>query len=367
MSKIVIDARESGTSTGRYVDKLIEHLHTLKPKHKIVLLAKSERLQFLTKLAPGFTVLEAPFKEFTFEEQLGFLKQLKGLKADLVHFPAAQQPVWYRGRVVTTIQDLTTVRFRNPAKNWLVFTVKQQVYKWVNRRVAHKSVALITPTQFVKDDIARFAHIDPQKITVTHEAVELFDEPAAPIPGFEGKRFIMFNGRPLPHKNLRRLIEAFAILAPNYPDLYLMIAGKKNASHESYMALISKLKLGERVVLTDWITDGQLKWAMQHTMSYVWASLSEGFGLPPLEAMYYGAPVVSSNASCMPEVLGNAAYYFNPLDVHDMAAKISEVIDDPVLRADLIDKGKAQVATYSWKRMAKQTLAVYEAVLRKSN
>jgi glycosyltransferase involved in cell wall biosynthesis len=81
--------------------------------------------------------------------------------------------------------------------------------------------------------------------------------------------------------------------------------------------------------------------------------------------MVHGAPVVSSNATCLPEVHGNAAYYFNPLDVTDMAAKIGEVVDDPVLRADLSDKGKAQAAKYSWKRMAEQTLAVYETVLNK--
>jgi glycosyltransferase involved in cell wall biosynthesis len=102
---------------------------------------------------------------------------------------------------------------------------------------------------------------------------------------------------------------------------------------------------------------------MENTQAYIWASLSEGFGLPPLEAMHYGAPVVSSDATCMPEVLGNAAHYFNPTDVNDMSEKIIDVLSSPKLRQSLIEKGKNQVKKYSWKRMAEQTLEVYKQVL----
>lgn len=361
--RIVIDARESGESTGRYVDELIRYLHVVQPKHEVVILTRAKRVEFMKRIAPSFTVIETEFKEFTFAEQLGFRKQIQNLKADLVHFPAAQQPAWYRGETVTTIQDLTTVYFRNPTKNWFIFTVKRWVYKWLIKRVVKKSSAVIAISQYVKDDVVRFTGADPTKITVTYEAADEFEDAPEPVPGFEGKRYIMFNGRSLPHKNHRRIIEAFAKLAPKYPDLYLMLAGKKNASHDTFLALARQFGVGERVILTDWITDGQLKWAMQHTQAYIWASLSEGFGLPPLEAMLYGAPVVSSNASCMPEILGEAAHYFNPLDIEDMAAKISEVLDNQRLRQKLITKGKAQTKKYSWQRMAEQTLAVYKQVL----
>ena len=94
--KIAIDARESGTSTGRYMDKLIEYLHRLQPEHEIIVLTKPHRLDYMRQIAPSFTTLESPYKEFTFAEQLGFLKQLKGLRADLVHFTMTQQPVLYR-------------------------------------------------------------------------------------------------------------------------------------------------------------------------------------------------------------------------------------------------------------------------------
>src|SRR6185312_12046780 len=100
--RIVIDARESGTSTGRYVDKLVEYLYKLKPSHEIIVITKKGRVQFLRTLAPGFKVVESKYKEFGFGEQLGLLGQLKKLKPDLVHFGMTQQPIMYRGKKITT-------------------------------------------------------------------------------------------------------------------------------------------------------------------------------------------------------------------------------------------------------------------------
>jgi glycosyltransferase involved in cell wall biosynthesis len=113
------------------------------------------------------------------------------------------------------------------------------------------------------------------------------------------------------------------------------------------------------------VSEGELRWLYEHCAAYVFPSLSEGFGLPGLEAMVHGAPVVSSNATCLPEVYGDAAHYFDPLNVDDIARKITEVLDNQALRNNLIARGHAQAATYSWRRMAEQTLAVYEACLAK--
>jgi len=361
--KIVIDARGLRTSSGRYVERLVHYLQMIDDEHDYVILLTPEDMDGWQPTNPRFTKVACPHKDFTFDEQLGFRKQLDALQADLVHFVMAQQPVLYQGKVVTTLQDLTTMRFRNPTKNPVVFTIKQQVYKWVVKRVAKKSQAIITPSQFVKNDVVAFTGIDPAKVTVTLEAVDDFDEAPAPIAGFANKQFIMFNGRPTPHKNLRRLLEAFSVLHTQHPDLYLMLAGKKDASHTSYTALAQKLGVGEYVILTDWITDGQLKWAMQHTKAYIYPSLSEGFGLPPLEAMLNGAPVIASNATCLPEVLGDAAHYFDPYDIQAMAQAIDEVLSDQALRQRLIAAGKQQITKYSWRRMAEQTLAVYNQVL----
>ena len=361
--KIIIDVRESGTSTGRYGDNLIKYLHELKPDHEIVLLAKAHRQAFLHEIAPSFRIELTPFKEFSFGEQLGFKKQIEQQHADLVHFLMVQQPVWYRGKVVTTMQDLTTIRFRNPSKNAIVFWAKQQVYKWVNKRVAHKSAAIITPTQFVKDDVVDYTHVNPNKITVTLEAADPIADEPQPLPSMEGKRFIMYTGRPTPHKNLGRLIEAFAIMQQTRPDLYLVLVGKKDANYQRHEAKV-KAKGIPNIIFTDFIPDAQLRWLYEHALAYAFPSLSEGFSLTGLEAQMHGAPVVSSDATCMPEVYGDSVAYFNPLDVNDMVKKIGEVIDDPLIREDLAKKGKQNAAKYSWKRMAEQTLAVYDSMFK---
>jgi len=366
VSHIVIDARESGTGSGRYVDKMVEYLHKLQPEHKVTLLAKPHRLDYLKQTAPNFTVIETPYKEFTFGEQLGLKRQIESLKPDLVHFPFVQQPIWYRGRVVTTMQDLTTVRFRNPLKNPIVFWAKQQVYKWVNKRAAKKSVHIITISNFVKEDIEHYTHIPPEKITVTYEAADLIPDPAEPMPSLEGKRFLMYVGRPLPHKNLDRLVQAFELLQKDQPDLWLALAGKKDELYER-IAGRAEARGVKNIVFTGFISEGQLRWMYEHCAAYTFPSLSEGFGLPALEALAHGAPLVSTNATCSPEIYGDAAVYFNPLDIRDMTTKIATVLADPILREELVEKGKAQAAKYSWQRMAEQTLEVYNQALVKGN
>ena len=362
MSRVVIDARESGTSTGRYIDKLVEYMHKLRPEHEIIILAKKHRLGFFNTIAPSFRVTKTAFEEFTFSEQIGFKKQIESLNPDLVHFGMVQQPVFYKGRVVTTMHDLTTIRFKNPSKNPLIFTIKQQVYKWVNKKVAKKSLKIITPTQFVKTDVVNFTGVNPEKVVVTLESADLISEAAKPINGLEDKNFIMYIGRPTPHKNLDLLIDAFKIIQKTDPELCLVLAGKKDALYEEHEQNAKK-KGVKNVIFTGFISDGELKWLYQNTACYVFPSLSEGFGLPGLEAMIHGAPVASSNATCLPEVYGNGADYFDPLDSRGIADVVLSIINNKKHSEELKIRGKAQVAKYSWERMAKQTLEVYDRAL----
>jgi len=363
MSKIVIDAREYTTTTGRYTFRLLQYLEQTKSEHEYVVLLKPadfDRAQFTS---PQFTKVVCDVKEFTFGEQTRLLSQLKSLKPDLVHFPMVQQPILYRGCVVTTMQDLTTIRFRNPSKNPIVFTVKQQIYKLINQIVVRKSKLLITPTAYVKQDVAAYTHISPDKITVTLEAADPIPDQPEPVPDLQGQQFIMYLGRPLPHKNLGRLIQAFGLLKQKYPDLKLVLAGKKDALYEAHEAEANKQGI-TGITFTGFVSEGQLRWLYQNCAAYVFPSLSEGFGLPPLEAMIHGAPVTASNATCIPEVCGDAAHYFDPTNVEDIARAISDIIDDPTLRQTLITKGHTQSALYSWGRMATQTLDIYNRALQ---
>jgi glycosyltransferase involved in cell wall biosynthesis len=368
MKTILIDARELRTSSGRYVERLLHYLQQIDHGHTYVVLLTPRDMAGWEPINPQFHKVACPFKEFTFSEQTQLYKQIVNIAPDLVHFPFAQQPVRYRGLTVTTIQDLTAIRFRNPTKNWLVFTIKLQVYKWVIKRVARKSKALITPTEFVKKDIAAYAHVPLSKITVTLESADPIPDSPTPPKNIQGhnlqkSKFIMYVGRPQPHKNLWRLIEAHALLRRTHPDLLLVLVGKHDAMYQLIKKRAQKEGLLEGVVFTGFMSEGELKWLYQHCQAYVFASLSEGFGLPPFEAMIHGAPVVSSNASCMPELYDDAVQYFDPLDPEDMAKNIAKVIDDPKLRTHFIAAGKKQAAKYSWRRMAEQTLAVYKQVL----
>ena len=364
MAQIVIDARELRTSTGRYVERLLHYLQQIDREHKYTVLLTPKDFTGWHPVNPNFTKVVCPYKEFTFAEQLGFLKQVRSLQADLVHFTMPQQPVFYHGRAVTSIHDLTTTRFKNPAKNPLVFAIKQQVYKWALKRVARKSATVIAPSEFVKTDIAKFAGISPDKITVTYEAADKITAPAAPLKNLSGKAFLLYVGRPTPHKNLERLLEAMKILIEKHPGLVLVLAGKTDKNYERLRDFARKKSLTNQVFFTNYVGEGQLRWLYKNTAAYVFPSLSEGFGLPGLEAMAHGAPVVASNATCLPEIYGSAAHYFNPLDTNDMANKIDEVLSDDKLRSKLITNGHDRAKKYSWRRMATQTLEIYHEALK---
>jgi glycosyltransferase involved in cell wall biosynthesis len=362
--KIVIDARELRTTSGRYVERLLHYLQQIDQSHDYIVLLTPKDMPGWQATNPRFVKVLCSSKEFTFSEQIAMYKQIKNINADLVHFPFVQQPILYRGTVVTTMQDLTTTRFRNPTKQWLIFTIKQQVYKAVNRYVARKSKLLITPTKFVQQDVMQFAHIGPGKFTVTYEAADPLPRPAESIQYLQNTKFIMYIGRPLPHKNLWRLVEAFRLLRKKDPSLHLVLAGKKDTAYKRIESRIAAEHI-EGVIFTDFVSDASLRWLYEHCRAYIFPSLSEGFGLPGLEAMLHGAPVVSSNATCLPEVYGDAAHYFKPLDVNDIARAITDVLEDERLRKQLIERGHKKAAEYSWKRMAEQTLAVYKKALGK--
>jgi glycosyltransferase involved in cell wall biosynthesis len=364
---IVIDNRESGTSTGRYSDKLVEYLAKLHASGKteglrFTILTKAHRMDYIKRIAPDFACLESPYKEFTFQEQGPLREQIERLKPDLVHFCMVQQPVWYGGLHVTTMHDLTTTRFRNPAKNSLVFTFKQQVYKWVNKRAARRSRFVFTPSEFVKKDVVDFAGISPDKVVVTYESSDDLPTPALAVPSLEGKQFIVYLGRPTPHKNLEGLVKAFKILQADRPDLLLALAGKTDANYQRVGDWAKEQGIGN-IVFTGFLEDTQLRWLFENCQAYVFPSFSEGFGLPGLEAMRHGAPVASSNATCLPEVYGEAAYYFDPQDAQDMATKINTLITDQTLRQNYIARGYEQAKKYSWQRMAEQTLDTYRKAL----
>ena len=360
---IAIDARIINSGTGTYVAKLLEYLQQIDHENDYSVLVRAKDENYWHPTADNFTVRVAEFDNYSFAEQIGFKKFLDDLSPDLVHFCMPQQPLFYRGKRVTTVHDMTLLRTYNSDKNWLVFHLKQLVGRWVFRRVARISDHVITISQNTKREYQDFTHIPDEKISVIYESGEVLKGNLKPYDTpFE--RYIMYVGQQPDYKNLRRLAAAHQQLLEKYPDLGLIFVGRMNEDTKRNKAFYEKQGY-KNIHFTGFIEDNQRDWLMQRAIAYVFPSLMEGFGLPPLESMTYGTPVVSSNASCMPEILGDAAEYFDPLDIDDMTTTIARIIDDESLRRAMTTRGYEQVAKYSWKKMTDETHAIYSKVLNR--
>lgn len=359
---IAIDARFIASSTGRYVERLLTHLEKIDKTNQYSVLVWPKDKDYWKPSNKNFTVKICDFDYFSFAEQLGLNRFLKELGPDLVHFCMPQQPILYKGKTVTTFHDLNLLKTYNSDKNWLIFHLKQLVGRYVFWKVAQKSNHIITPSNYTKQDVVNDLGADPKKITVTHESAELVskDKKAYKLPF---KKFIFYVGQYPDYKNIRRLGQAHQKLLEKHPDLGLVLVGKKNPdtlATERYFAT-QKFK---NIHFTGFVSDAELNWLFSNTSAYVFPSLLEGFGLPGLEAILQGTPVVSSNATCLPEIYGNAAIYFDPLDIDDIASKIDVVLTNQELAKTLVQNGRKQIKKYSWAKMAEQTHQIYLEVLK---
>lgn len=363
---IVVDARIRRSSTGRYTDRLLQHLQAIDHYHTYtVLLMPDDTWQ---PTAKNFSVAPCPFAQFSFNllDQIRFTQLLKRLKPDLVHFTMTQQPVLYFGKIVTTTHDLTMFNFVRAGQTTnAVFQLKKLGYRFLFWWSHKKSDYIIVPTQFVANDLAQFQPAVKDKVVVTYESSEppLKQKSVKPRGVNVGSDFIMYVGSAFPHKNLETLLDAFDILHREHPTLKLVLVGKKEYYYEELEQVASTHSSYKNIIFTGYLPDEELKWLYEHCKAYVFASLSEGFGLPPLEAMAHDLPVISSNASCMPEVYGDAAYYFNPHKPKDIAAKVTDVLTDKKLREKLVKSGRERLKKYSWRTMAEETLTIYKSAL----
>lgn len=363
---IAIDARIINSTTGRYVERLLHYLEEIDTVNTYVILVPKKDLDYYTPTNPHFQLQAADFPNYSFAEQTGFLRFLHKLKPDLVHFCMPQQPVAYTGPHITTVHDLTLLTTYNSDKNYLVYKTKQAIGRTVFKKIGRTSAHIITPSEYTKNAYAAFAGIPLDKITVTYEGCDLVTSTPKLYKPLQSKQFLLYVGAQSDYKNIRRLMQAHQQLRSRHPELLLVlvgrIGGRSGASLARNKAWAAAQKF-EGVVYTDFLPDDQLLWCYQHCATYVFPSLMEGFGLPGLEAMRAGAPVVSSNVTCLPEIYGEAAEYCDPLDVADMTRAIEHVISDDTHRAELIKKGTIQASRYSWRRMAQQTHDIYNNIL----
>lgn len=365
MAKIVIDARPINSSTGHYMLRLLQYLEKLDRKNQYAVLVPTKDLDFWKPTNPNFSVMAADYKNFTFSEQLGFNKLLKSLKADLVHFMMPQQPILYRGAKVTTVHDLIPFQTWNSDKNWLIYHAKRFVGGFVFRIIGRTSRYILVPTNYIKKQYADFAGIRKDKIVVTYESADpadkIYEKYDSPF-----REYLLYVGQQPDYKNLIRLVQAHQKLVERHPKLGLVIVGKINQSKTGVYNYVKKTG-AKNVHFTGYVSDEQRNWLFKNCAAYVFPSTMEGFGLPPLEAMMNEAPVVSSNAACMPELYGDAALYFNPFDVDEITHSIEKILLDKKLRSDLVKKGTRCVESFSWEKCARETLDVYNKILRQKS
>ncbi len=260
----------------------------------------------------------------------------------------------------------------------LIFNLFPQHHKRLNRWYLNSALplycrradAIISVSQRSKNDLLRAWGVDPGKIHVIYEAASprfrlTPPERVAAVRARYGlpERYMVTVGTIEPRKNLVRLLEALALLRQRGEDARLVIVGGLGWLYQDFMAKLERFEPREAVILPGFVPDEDLPAVYAGAVLSVLPSLYEGFGLPILESMACGTPVVSSQAASLPELGGDAARYFDPKNVHDMATAIGEVWRDEGLSRDMRRRGLAQAAQFSWERAARETLQLYERVL----
>lgn len=375
MKKIGIDARFWGLGSaglGRYTIELINNLADQDSENEYYLLLNQQGFDQLTLANKNFHKVLVTAGHYSYKEQMSLPWQLKKLRLDLIHFTQFSYPIFYRQPFVVTIHDLILTDYPAAKK---VSSLKQSAYHFVMNSAIKNSQKIIAVSKFVSKQIQKEYQVPSSKLVTIYEAADqqtYHPRNQAMIKPFKQKYqlhkpYLLFTGQWRVHKNLLRLVEAFNLLKDKNPNLNLVFVGKKDPRFPELPALVKKLKLNHKIKFTGFVPEEDLPLFYNGALAFVFPSVAEGFGLPPLEAMASGTPVISSNVSCMPEILGDAAHYFDPYSIKDMAKKINEVIHSRKLQTQLVDRGFKQVQKYNYQKMARQTQQVYLEVLAKQN
>ena len=371
--RIGIDARFFGIKQkglGRYTQKLIENLEKISSRdgNDYFVFLKKENFEEYEPTNPRFKKVLADYHWYTFAEQLLFPWKLYEYKLDMVHFPHFNVPILYCRKFVVTIHDLTLLHFptvRNSTLHPVFYRLKFLAYRLAIWSAIVRARRIIAISQFTKEDIMKeYGAGIGKKITVIYEACEDYcmfgiEEDGEFLEKYGiMKPYLIYVGNAYPHKNLERMVLAFDKFQKSGNDFQLVLVGKEDYFYKRLHRFIAEKKIGNIILLPD-ISDHYLDILLHLAQAFVFPSLYEGFGLPPLEAMAKGVPVISSDHPCMREVLGESVYFFDGRDVASIAGAMEKVINDEDLRRDLIRKGYDRVRRYSWKKMARETLKIY--------
>ncbi len=373
--RIGIDARffgPIGKGLGRYTQKLVENLEIIDHRNQYFIFLTRENFDAYRPRSKNFRKILADYQWYTFAEQLKFPKLLKKYRLDLVHFPHFNVPLLYRGAFVVTIHDLILMHFptiKASALNPVFYWIKFLAYRIVISSAAKRAKKIIAVSCFTKKDILKKFPVDSKKIAITYEAPAEINYLSSQKEKNGGKilskydiikPYLLYVGNAYPHKNLETLIFSFSEARKKYPDLRLVLVGKEDYFYRQLKKFAVQNSVAG-VVFAGFVPDEDLGVVYRNALVYVFPSLYEGFGLPPLEAMACETPVLSSNHPCLKEILEEAAFYADAEKKDVFARGILAIIENYDLRAELKRRGCEQIKKYSWQRMARETLEIYNS------
>lgn len=371
---IGIDGNEANVLTrvgiGEYAYQLLQQFYFLKEQGKtkstFVIYLKDMPLSHLPPEREGWSYKIIGPRKFWTRVSLPIHLYLDAPKPDIFFSPSHYGPFLSPCKTAISIMDLSYIHFPE-------LFAKKDLYQLKNwtARSASKANHIFTISNASKNDIMKEYKIASNDITVTHlgikEAFVVDKEKMKDILekfAIKGD-YILFVGTIQPRKNITRLIEAFAkvLKSDGNENLTLVIVGKKGWLYEKILEAPSTYHVLEHVKFLDFVSDEDLPVLYEQATCYVLPSLYEGFGLPVLEAMKYGCPVITSNVSSLPEAGGDAALYVDPYNPDDIAEKILYLINHPKIRKEMITKGFEHIKQFSWEKTAKETLEVLEKVV----
>jgi glycosyltransferase involved in cell wall biosynthesis len=375
--KILIDARFYGwehAGLGRYTRNLIHNLAIIDKKNSYLLLLNKAYFDKVN-LPSNWTKIVSEYKNYTTKEQLGLLFQLNKIKPDIVHFLHLNIPVFYKGRFIVTLHDMTMHSQGRSATTLPLYKylIKRIPYRYVFRVAALRSEKIIVPTIAFKQDLISYYELGKDKISVIYEGVEdsfYQSKGSRKIPekyGLNEKEYFIYTGNLYPHKNIQKAIDAIKeVNLGRSKPVYLALVSSKNLFSDRMLAYAKETKAQKYVKFLGFVEDEELLLLYKNSAAYVFPSFSEGFGLPGLEAMAAGALVLASDLPVLREVYADNAQYFNAKDTKSLKTAMEKALDiAPQIRKSKTDKAKRHSLKYSWKNMAKQTLQVYSQLEEK--
>ncbi|MFA5052208.1 MAG: glycosyltransferase family 1 protein [Patescibacteria group bacterium] len=370
--KIAIDARffgPYGKGLGRYTQKLVEHLEDADQENEYYILLRRDNWADYQPSNPRFHKVEADYRWYSLVEQICMPLKLWSLGVDVVHFTHFNVPILYRRKFVVTIHDLILTKYPTERATTLgpwLYRIKHALYHFVIRSAIKRATRVIAVSEYTKREVVDHFSCPPDKVKVTLEAVDPPTNRQSDDRVLEKyhirQPYILYVGNAYPHKNCERLIEAFSMLIRESPNLFLVMVGKDDYFYMRIKKLVKEKNLNQSVIFPGFVTDDDLPEIYRHASLYAFPSLCEGFGLPALEACQYNVPVIASNNSSLPEVLGPAAEYFNPEHPDEIYSAMKLVIGQQSRADQLRSQGLGRVALFSWHRMAAATLEIYRSV-----